>query len=1126
MSPRPVLVSMMFLLLTGVIRGQEPRAKPKSPASDDQARVKELHDRAMKEYGQGKVQVALSTTREALALLEKLYPKEKYPDGQAELATAWNNVGFLLMELGKYAEAKEALLRGQTMRQKLYPPEKYPQGHADLANSLDNLGLLAQRQGKVTETVKYLQQSLAINRKLYPEEKYPQGHAALAAALNNLATVYQQNGLYRQAERYHRQALAVYRKLYPHGHAHLAISLANLGWVLHEQGNDSDAEPYFREAVQQYRALYPTGHPQLAICLNLRGLNLRELGRSADAERHFRDALAMFEKFAGDQPNAYVAAALNNLGLILSDQGEMARAVRLHEKALAICEKVYPAKSYPHGHLHMVSCLTGLGRAHEFQRDFAGAETAYRKALKMTRALADEQPQARLAPVLLKCLSRLGPTLMVQGKLAEAEQLLLEAQELANKLYPASAYPDGHPERAGILSTLGLIHLRQGDLVQAEKVQREAVAMYRKLYPRTQYPNGHPSLAAGLSGLALTLQASKNDEQALPLLQEALTIRQHLFQQSAELASEAQALNFASMLAPVRHSYLAITRREKTDPAQVYRQVWQFKAALTRLLERRHLALLTSQHPEAEDLGQQLQQARQDLAQHLLAPVPATQAARDTHARQLRELNERKEQLERRLAVLLQRTHRLAADLTTTPEQLLEALPGNAAFIDLVAYTETRWAPGKLGTYPFQEQQRYTAFVLVKGQPIRRVELGEAEPIHKAWLAWRQAILHDSSERRQAQRMAQLVWAPLRKHLPDGVDTVYLAPDGDLSLLPWAALPGPGANQVLLETYALPLVLHGPFLLQQLRTRPDSKASTLLLVGGVDYDGPPASTPPRRNQVALRGPALDPSSGREGTATRTWSPLPGTTREQEMVLEQARSVRSLSPRVRKGKQASTQQLLHDLPQAQYAHLATHGFFADPKFQSAYHIDTVSFLQETAFRRKPGARNPLVLSGLILAGANRTGKQAEPDRGILTAEAIASLNLQNLQLCVLSACDTGVGSVQESEGVFGLQRAFHLAGTRNVIASLWKVDDDATAALMRLFYHHLWKEKQSPLQALRRAQLALYRHPTHINKLARSRGQDFNDTVERVSKPVATSERPLRTTPPRLWAAFALSGVGK
>jgi len=126
--------------------------------------------------------------------------------------------------------------------------------------------------------------------------------------------------------------------------------------------------------------------------------------------------------------------------------------------------------------------------------------------------------------------------------------------------------------------------------------------------------------------------------------------------------------------------------------------------------------------------------------------------------------------------------------------------------------------------------------------------------------------------------------------------------------------------------------------------------------------------------------------------------------------------------------------------------------------------------------------------------------------------------------VLSACETGLGEVAGGEGVFGLQRAFHVAGTKNVIASLWKVDDDATAALMVLFYRNLWIEKQEPVEALRQAQLYLYRHPEQIIVLAKARGVDFTekDLPKVTAEPLVKGER----SHAGKWAAFILSGVGR
>jgi CHAT domain-containing protein len=113
-------------------------------------------------------------------------------------------------------------------------------------------------------------------------------------------------------------------------------------------------------------------------------------------------------------------------------------------------------------------------------------------------------------------------------------------------------------------------------------------------------------------------------------------------------------------------------------------------------------------------------------------------------------------------------------------------------------------------------------------------------------------------------------------------------------------------------------------------------------------------------------------------------------------------------------------------------------------------------------------NPLFRSGLIFAGANKTIKTENQDDGILTAYEISNLNLSGAKLVVLSACETGLGDIIASEGVFGLQRALKIAGAKNILMSLWKVPDIQTKELMSLFYENIFKGK-SILTALQDAQ---------------------------------------------------------
>ena len=145
-----------------------------------------------------------------------------------------------------------------------------------------------------------------------------------------------------------------------------------------------------------------------------------------------------------------------------------------------------------------------------------------------------------------------------------------------------------------------------------------------------------------------------------------------------------------------------------------------------------------------------------------------------------------------------------------------------------------------------------------------------------------------------------------------------------------------------------------------------------------------------------------------------------------------------------------------------------------------------------------------------------------DDGILTAEEVVDLNLTGTELVVLSACETGLGDVAGGEGVFGLQRAFGLAGVSTVIASLWKVEDAATQALMVEFYRNLWKKKLGKLEALRQAQLTMLLHYDPQQKQISVTGTPSKADAE-ASKNSRETPPAGECLPPYYWAGFVLGG---
>lgn len=149
------------------------------------------------------------------------------------------------------------------------------------------------------------------------------------------------------------------------------------------------------------------------------------------------------------------------------------------------------------------------------------------------------------------------------------------------------------------------------------------------------------------------------------------------------------------------------------------------------------------------------------------------------------------------------------------------------------------------------------------------------------------------------------------------------------------------------------------------------------------------------------------------------------------------------------------------------HFATHGYFFSDSRQAA---SALPALEEISFK---SSGNPLLRSGLILAGAQQVWTTGKPpagrEDGVLTAYEISLMNLPGAELVVLSACERGLGDIENNEGVYGLQRAFKIAGAKYIVMNLWKVNDQTTRECMTDFYAQ-WLQKGLGIpEAFRNAQ---------------------------------------------------------
>ena len=312
----------------------------------------------------------------------------------------------------------------------------------------------------------------------------------------------------------------------------------------------------------------------------------------------------------------------------------------------------------------------------------------------------------------------------------------------------------------------------------------------------------------------------------------------------------------------------------------------------------------------------------------------------------------------------------------------------------------------------------------------------------------------------QEKALSNLLLKPLENELK-GISTIYLSLSGLTHQINVAALPV-NENQTFGQKYKIHILNSPSELIDYTATSFDKKEKLdFILYGGIDYDKKinisSQSIPVERNLIHVDEEimALQTRSG-----ISSFGYLLGTKNEIQNIRTLANKS-NLNAIIFEDKNATEESIkqLDGRATPFVLHLATHGFFfPDPVIESS---NDKLFIEGKSKIFK-SSDDPMMRSGLVFSGANKSwGKSNEnqsEDDGILTANEISNLDLSACQLVVLSACETGLGEVKGSEGVFGLQRAFKMAGVKNIIMSLWKVPDTQTAELFNIFYSECFAGK--------------------------------------------------------------------
>jgi CHAT domain-containing protein/tetratricopeptide (TPR) repeat protein len=726
-------------------------------------------------------------------------------------------------------------------------------------------------------------------------------------------------------------------------------------------------------------------------------------GESAKALEYLSKALEIREKI---NDKLGTGASLISIGSIYMEHGDYRTAFVEFERALKLHDEV----SFTSG---VSISLNNLGIIQSFFGSYESALTYFQRSFKIKEVIGDKQGKG-------KSLSQIG-------------MISLHIQDYSNALdyfqQSLSLFTEVGDKRgiAGSMCNIGSVFRLMGNYEEALNYFNQSLVIAKEI------GSMHEKKSA-LEGLFYTRVSQGNlDEAENSILEIIAMLRNDVRINFPILPEKKKELYFSTMSEDFMNLYAFANIRKNENPSITeiaYNNALKLKGLLLKSNTAMREAILTS--------GDRLLIEEYNSWIHLKIQI-AEQYAMNGETDSLEQIaNEVEKEMIKKSNIFSEFSKSKDVEWKNVQEKLH---PGEAA-IEYIFFNS------EIGNN--DAQIYYAALVITADSKYpKMIDLCTANEIenligttHANNLRYVEGLY--GTQQKPNHDLYKLIWEPIEKELT-GVNTIYMSASGLLHKISFSALCNE-KNEFLCDKYKLSylnstsqLTLSKPFEL--------SNNSVASLFGGVKYNT-------------------------EKTESIIWTYLPGTLSEIDSIHLKIKD--KIEVNYFSKEQASEENFKEIASQSNFIHIASHGFFyPDPELVQK-EVYKYEHEENVEFRGGDGVnygvwsfvinKNPLMRSGLVLAGANDVWQRSameEGEDGILTAQEVSNLDLRNTKLVVLSACETGLGDIKGSEGVYGLQRAFKMAGAEYLIMSLWQVPDKETAEFMELFYKNLVKVKDIP-----------------------------------------------------------------
>lgn len=950
--------------------------------------------------------------------------KEIYGENSPEYHLAKLKLATFYIDYTNKIEEAKAIF--DTSYEKIIANEIGP-WHKDHLEILNHLAILYEFKDQYANADKTLQRALDVAR-----SKYDDKDADYAVELDKIAVLQLKIGSYDQAEQNLKNAIIIFEenKKDESRTAQYIHALETQAKLFGIQGLFDEAETNLEKSAKLTRKADQLISSVQSTAEELSSLFI-QLGRYSQTETLLNLLLTDYEKTYGAN-SIRLIEPLTNKGKILLAKGDYTEAERIAKRAYLIASTVYGEIS------------TKTAPTQKLLGDIYYTLGDYDKALpEIQKAIASQEKQfGRNHIEVAKSISQYALVKFHRGDdRAEIEKLMIESRDIM-----ATKLGKENPQYAEILKNVAVVYLSQkrydiafNSLTNAESIWRIKAGQknninlasiftltgdvyynlknYKKseefyikskdLYEKF-FSTSHPEFVKVQSKLAKVYYQQKDYKRSKKLIEESLNNYEGFIKQYFPALSEREKAKYWNTIKADFEFYNTLAFSNLEDFKDLSGKVYNYQLLTKALLLNSSIKVRERILASSDEVLKGQYNAWQKKKETLTVALSMSQQQLTDNGIDRALLEKEVEALEKELSQRSEGFGQGFENRKITFEDVKKSLRPNEVAVEMIRYRHF--------DHVLTDSIIYCAlFLKNEFKTPKAVELKEGKKMEGRYFKYyRNAIIGKI----QDNYSYKIFWEPLQREMGQ-VSTVYLSADGIYNQINLEAIPTPDGRFVIDNSNIVLVSNTKDIYLNKIRSRAKSTNNIASMFGNPTF------------YMASNGNSIPP--------------LPGTEKEvsQLQLLFKQNGWNTMQYVEDKADEES----IKNLNSPKIFHIATHGLYKPS--------NEISAEQELEGNESLLNQNPLMRTGLLLTGAGdlleKTSYNYNIENGILTAYEAMNLNLDKTDLVVLSACETGLGDLQAGEGVYGLQRAFLVAGAKVLIMSMFKVDDDATQKLFLKFY---------------------------------------------------------------------------